>query len=104
MADAEAGSVGQKVAALVVLLVAGVMSLPVAALFLDGEGTENFILPAQLVAMAAIGAAVGAALPGIARAGSSRARAARVGAALGVGMAVLGVALFFFLINGIHGA
>jgi peptidoglycan/LPS O-acetylase OafA/YrhL len=107
MVDADTGTssgTGQRIAALALLLVAGVLSLPVAAAFLDGEGTENFIIPAQLVGMAAIGAVVGALLPGLARAGSSSGRAARIGAAIGVGMAILGVVVFFLLLNGFDGA
>jgi hypothetical protein len=103
MVDADTGSAGtvvQRVAAIVLLLVAGIFSLPVSALFLDGEGTENWILPAQLAGMLLIGAAVGSLLPGLAGADSSRGRAARVGAATGVGMAVVGFVLFFVLING----
>ena len=38
-----------------VLLVLGVLSLPAAAYVLDAPGTENWIVPVQLVAMAAIG-------------------------------------------------
>ena len=45
--------------AIVILLAIGVFSLPVSALFLDGEGTENWILPAAFVAMGVIGAIVG---------------------------------------------
>ena len=35
----------QRVVALLVLLVLGVVSLPLVASVLDGEGTENWILP-----------------------------------------------------------
>ena len=104
MADEDTHSTGQRVGALIVLLAAGVLSLPASAAFLDGEGTENWIVPAQLVAMALIGAVVGVLLPGLARPGSSRARSARVGAAVGVAMAVVGVVLFFLLISGFDGA
>ena len=51
MVDTEAattGGTGQRVLAVLLLLVAGVMSLPISATFLDGEGNENWIVPAQL--------------------------------------------------------
>ena len=85
-----------------ILLVAGILSLPVAAYFLDSPGTENWIVPAQLVAMAAIGAVVGRLLPGIA--GSAGRRPVLVGAVMGVVMALVGVAIFFLLLNGFSGA
>jgi hypothetical protein len=103
MVDTEAapsGSIGQRILAVLLLLVAGVLSLPVSATFLDGEGNENWIVPAQLVGMAIVGAVVGTLLPGLAAAGASGGRAARTGAIVGVGMAVLGVAIFFVLLSG----
>jgi hypothetical protein len=102
--DADRAPVGQRIAAVLLLVVAGIASLPVSALFLDGEGTENLIVPAQLAGMAAVGAAVGVLLPGLAGAGASPRRAAWTGALVGVAMAVLGVALFFLLLNGFDGA
>jgi hypothetical protein len=95
-----AGSTGQRVIAVVLLFVAGVVSLPISATFLDGEGNENWIVPAQLAGMALVGAVVGVLLPGLAGASASGGRAARTGALVGVGMAVLGVAIFFVLLNG----
>jgi hypothetical protein len=102
--DAGTGVVGQRVAAVAVLVVAGIASLPLAALFLDGEGTENLIVPAQLAGMAVVGAAVGLLLPGLAGARATSRRAAWTGALVGVGMAVVGVLLFFLLLNGFDGA
>ena len=84
------------------LAVAGVLSLPLAAALFDGEGTENAILPAQLGAMAVLGALVGVGMPGVAS-GSTR-RRALVGAALGVLAALAGVVLFFLLLSGFDGA
>ena len=49
----------KRVVAVVVLLALGVLSLPLVAYFLDGEGAENWILPVQLVLMAVVGAVVG---------------------------------------------
>jgi hypothetical protein len=103
MVDADtgtSGSTGQRVVAVLLLLVAGVLSLPISATFLDGEGNENWIVPAQLVGMAVVGAVVGALLPGLAGSGASGARAARTGAIVGVAMAVVGIAIFFVLLNG----
>ena len=84
------------------LLVAGVMSLPLAASMLDDQGTENWILPAQLVVVALVGALVGLALPGFV-AGSTGRRLA-VGAAYGLAAGVFGVLAFFLLLNGFDGA
>ena len=104
MVDAGTGTVAQRAVAVLLLLVAGILSLPVAAAFLDGEGAENWIIPAQLGGMVLIGAVVGALLPGLAGAGSSSGRAARIGAALGVAFAIVGVAVFWLLLNGFEGA
>jgi hypothetical protein len=104
MVDADTGTTGQRIVAILILLVAGVLSLPVSAAFFDGEGSENWIVPVQLAAVAAVGAVVGALLPGLAGADSSRGRAMRIGAVVAVGMAVLGVAIFFVILNGFSGA
>ena len=85
-----------------VLIAAGMLSLPLAAYFLDDQGTENWILPVQLGGMALIGALVGLALPGFVT-GSTR-RRVLLGAAYGVGAAVGGVLIFFLLLNGFRGA
>ena len=84
------------------LLAAGLVSLPVSAWFLDGDQTENWVLPAQLVAMALVGALVGLVLPGMVS-GASR-RRALLGAAYGVAAALVGVVVFFLLISGFEGA
>jgi hypothetical protein len=94
----------QRVVAIVALLVIGVLSLPVVAFFLDGEGTENWIIPVQLALMAVIGALVGRAVPAVAGEGASPSRATVIGAALGLGAAALGLVLFFLLLNGLDGA
>ena len=64
MTDARTAPGLQRLVALVLLLAAGILSLPLAAFAFDGEGTENFILPAQLAGMAVLGAVVGYLLPG----------------------------------------
>lgn len=90
--------------ALVGLLVAGMFSLPVAAAFLDEDGNENWIIPAQLGGMALLGAVVALGVPGFTRRTSGAGRRALVGAAWGVVMALAGVATFFVILNGFDGA
>jgi len=104
MNDAHTAPGAQRLAALVLLLVAGVVSLPVAATFLDGEGNENLILPAQLAGMAIVGAVVGFLLPGLAGDTASTRRAVWVGVGVGLLLAVLGVLVFFLLLSGFDGA
>ena len=87
-----------------VLLAAGLLSLPTAAALLGTRDTENWIVPAQLAAMAALGAVVALVVPGLARAGASRRRRALTGAWLGLLAAFLGVVLFWLLISGLRGA
>ena len=93
-----------RILAFLVLLVAGVLSLPVSAAFLDGEGSENWILPVQLGGMAVIGALVGLASPSLARESATTARRVVFGALLGLLAALIGVVLFFLLLNGFDGA
>lgn len=101
-----------KVVAVVGLLVLGVVALPVLATFLDGQGTENLILPADVVVMAVIGALVWRFLPAPAPAGAHSGqepvaggvRTLLVGAAVGVGAAVVGLLVFFLLLSGFSGA
>jgi hypothetical protein len=96
----------QRVVGALVLLVAGMLSLPLAAAVLDGERTDNWVLPAQLVAMAAIGAALTTALPALAGDAGSPATGRRVlvGAGWGLLAAVLGVLVSWLLLNGFRGA
>jgi hypothetical protein len=94
----------QRVVGVVVLLVAGMLSLPLAAFFFDDPDTENWVIVIQLVAMAAVGAAVAVALPALAREGASTGRRAVTGIWWGLLAAVLGVLVFWFLLNGVRGA
>ena len=94
----------QRVVGIVVLLVLGIVSLPAAASVLDGQGTENWIVPVQLVAMAAIGAAVTIALPGLAREDATTGRRAMTGAWWGLLAAAVGVVVFWLLLSGFGGA
>jgi hypothetical protein len=94
----------QRVVGTVVLLVLGMLSLPASAYALDAPGTENWIVPVQLLAMAALGAAVTIGLPGLAREGATTARRALTGAWWGLLAAFVGVVVFWFLLNGFRGA
>jgi hypothetical protein len=94
----------QRLVGIVVLVVLGMLSLPVSAYVLDDPGTENWIVPVQLLAMAALGAAVTVGLPGMAREGASTGRRALTGAWWGLLAAFAGVVVFWFLLNGFRGA
>jgi hypothetical protein len=94
----------QRVVGVVILLATGVMSLPLAAYVLDGRGTENWIIPVQLLAMAVIGAALTVALPALAREGAPTGRRIRTGMWWGLLAALVGVALAWFLVSGFRGA
>jgi hypothetical protein len=102
--DADTAPAAQRLVALVLLLVAGILSLPLAALAFDGEGSENLILPAQLGGMALVGALVGYLLPGLAGTTTTHRRSVWVGVGVGLLFAVLGVLIFFLLLNGFDGA
>jgi hypothetical protein len=104
MTDAHTAPGAQRLVALVILLIAGVLSLPLAATFLDGEGNENLILPAQLGGMAIVGAVVGYLLPGLAGTTATTRRAVWVGVGVALLLAVLGVLVFFLLLSGFDGA
>jgi hypothetical protein len=86
------------------LVLLGMVSLPLVASVLDGEGTENWILPVQLLLMALVGAAVGRAVPALAGEGAGARRRVVVGALVGLAGAVLGLVVFFLLLSGLHGA
>src|SRR6188472_1904695 len=93
----------QRVVGIVVLLVLGVLSLPAVAFVIDGEGAENWIIVVDLVAMAAVGAAVTIALPGLAREGATTGRRAMTGAWWGLLAAAVGVVVFWLLLSGFGG-
>lgn len=94
----------QRVLGVLVLLVAGMLSLPLAATFLDDPGSESWIIAVQLVVMAAIGAGVTLALPALARSGSSTGRRALTGVWWGLLAAFVGVVVYWLLISGLRGA
>jgi uncharacterized membrane protein len=87
-----------------VLLVLGMLSLPASAYVLDDPGTENWIVPVQLLTMAAVGAAVTVVLPGMAREGAGTGRRALTGAWWGLAFALAGVLVAWVAINGWSGA
>ncbi|MEO5609873.1 MAG: hypothetical protein ABIQ61_06750 [Ornithinibacter sp.] len=86
------------------LLIAATLGLPLVASVLDGPGTENWIIPVYLLVMAVIGTAVTLALPAMARAGAPTGMRALTGAAWGMLLALIGVLVFWLLLNGFHGA
>jgi hypothetical protein len=94
----------QRVVGVLVLLVAGMLSLPLAAALLDDQGAENWIVPAQLLVMTGIGACVTAALPALARRGAPTGRRALTGAGWGLLAAFVGVLVFWLLLSGFNGA
>ncbi|CAM3542076.1 hypothetical protein [Nocardioides zeicaulis] len=94
----------QRTVGALALLVLGVLSLPAAAALLDGQGTENWIVPAQLLAMAVAGAALAVALPALAGAGASTGRRALTGVWWGLLAAFVGVVVSWLLLNGVRGA
>jgi hypothetical protein len=94
----------RRVAALLVLLVLGVISLPLVASVLDGQGTENLVLPVQLGLMALLGGLAGWAVPTLGGADATRRRGITFGALIGLATAVLGVVIFFLLLSGLDGA
>ena len=101
---ATASTAGQRWIAVLILLVLGIFSLPVAASFSDSEGSENWIIPGAIALMVLLGGIVGYLLPGLAGEGATRSRGALVGAVVGVGMLVLGIVIFFLLLSGFDGA
>ena len=94
----------QRLVGMLVLLGAGILSLPVSAALFDRQGAENLIVPAQLVGMAAIGAGVCQVVPALAREGASRGRRALTGVWWGLLAAFAGVLVFWLLISGVRGA
>jgi hypothetical protein len=100
MADHGPAPTRQRVVALAVLLVGGILSLPLVATVLDGDSTEAWVVPVQLLLMAVVGAVVGRLLPGLAGAAAPPARGAAVGALVGVVCALLAATVFMLLLGG----
>jgi hypothetical protein len=101
---ATASVAGQRWAAVLILLVLGILSLPMAAAPFGEDDNENWIIVVAVALMVLVGLVVGALRPGLAGPNASRARGARVGAVVGVAMLVLGVVVFFLLLSGFDGA
>lgn len=99
----EGGGDVERMLGVLVLVVAGIVSLPLAAAPFDSEGSENWIIPVQLGGMAVIGAAVSVAIPGLTGA-ETVGRRVVLGAAIGVLTSLVGVLVFFLLLNGFDGA
>lgn len=86
----------------IALAVVGCIALPVSAYFLDGtDAGENLILPVHAAFTALVGAGLG--VVALSRERSTRRRAV-TGAGLGLLGAVVGLVLFFLLLNGFDGA
>lgn len=94
----------QRLTGVLVLVLAGMVSLPVSAYFLDGQGTENWIVPVQLLGMAVVGALVTVGLPALAMQGAATWQRALIGVGWGIAGAGLGVIIFWALISGVSGA
>jgi len=94
----------QRTLGAVVLLAAGLLSLPIAASLFDHEGAENWIVPLQLAGMAVVGAGLALALPALAPAGAETGRRVLTGAWWGLVAAGVGVLVFWLLLNGLRGA
>ena len=91
-----------RVIGLLLLLAAGVASLPASASLLDAPETENYVVPAQLAGMAIVGALVALMVPGVVR--GTTGTKTFVGAAFGVTAALVGLLLFWLLLTGLDRA
>jgi hypothetical protein len=87
---------------LLLLLAAGVVSLPTSAYFLDAPETQNYVVPAQLAGMAAVGALVAMTVPGVVQ--GTTGTKVFAGAAFGVTAALVGLLLFWLLLTGLADA
>ncbi len=86
----------------IALVIVGCIALPVSAYFLDEtEAGENLILPVHAAFTALVGAGLGIVV--LPRDRSTRLRAL-TGAGLGLVGALVGLVLFFVLLNGFDGA
>jgi len=92
----------RRVAGVLVLVAAGLLSLPVVAALLDSA--ENLIFPVHLLVMAALGAGVCLAVPALAGDDAARGRRVVVGVGWGLLAALVGLAVFWLLISGLDGA
>lgn len=87
------------------LVLAALVGLPLWAAVLDGSSsTENLIIPVHLVAMMLLGAAATAAVPALASPDVSGNARLLIGAGWGLLAAIVGLLVFWFLLNGLGGA
>lgn len=94
----------RRVIAGLVLILAGILSLPLAAAVLDGRGTEGFIVPAHLACLIACGAGLAVAVPSLAPPAATTRQRALVGAGWGILAALFGLLVFWLLLGGFGGA
>lgn len=76
------------------------LALPVSAALLDQHVDENLLAPIAAGGALALGAGVGAALPGAFTATGSRMRGAAFGAGAALGVATLGAVALFVALGG----
>lgn len=96
---------GRRLVGAAVLIVAGVVGLPATAFVLDDSAIgENLILPVYLAAMLALGVVLALILPGLGRPGAGLLPRVVVGLGCGLLAAGVGLAVFWFLLNGVSGA
>lgn len=94
----------QRIIAMIVLAVAGFLSLPLAAWVLDGSSISENVLPFQLLVMALIGAGLAWWLPALAPPSALMRTRLLIGAGWGLLAAVIGLIGFWLLLNGFGGA
>lgn len=75
---------------------AAALSLPLTAAFLDTKVDENWLFPVSFLGAAGVGAAAGAAMPGMFGAGRGRVAGAAIGAGIGLGINVAADAALLF--------
>lgn len=101
MADPRTSSAIPRPLALLLLVVCGLLSLPAVAALLDGESTDELIVPVQIAVMTVLGAVVGYLAPALGGAGSSRMRSVGVGVVVAVVAALVGGVVLFVLLGGL---
>lgn len=93
----------KKFLGVVILIAGGALSLPMSAMFFDGPATENYVLPIAIGASVVLGIIVAQLLP-LAAAGASPGKKALVGGLWGLAGMAIGLAFFWFALNGLTGA
>lgn len=104
MSDTAVGRRPGRVAVVVIALcVLSVLVLPASAYVLD-RVNENWILPVHFAVLAIAGIFAWTAIPGLARPDASRGVRIIVGAIVGLLTGLVGIGVFFLLLNGFTGA